>query len=136
VSWLLDTNILSELRKGGRAHPRVTAWYASIPGDALFVSVLVLGEIRKGAEMLRGRDPVQAGVIDAWLAQIRMTIGHRLLAFDAACADAWGRIAAVRSVPAEDAMMVATAQVHGLTLVTRNKRHAEGLGVSVLDPFE
>lgn len=135
MSWLVDTNIISEVRKGRRCHPAVAAWWAGIDEAYLFLSVLVLGEIRRGVEALRPRDPAQAAAIDAWLGALATTFGARILGIDARVADRWGRIAAARSVPVIDALMAATADVHGLTLVTRNARDVEGLGVPVLDPF-
>jgi predicted nucleic acid-binding protein len=135
VTWLVDTNIISEVRKGRRCHPAVAAWWAGVDDGDLFLSVLVLGEIRRGVEALRPRDPAQAAAIDAWLSGLTTAFGARILGIDARVAERWGRIAALRSVPVIDALMAATAGVHGLTLVTRNQRDVEGLGVRVLDPF-
>jgi predicted nucleic acid-binding protein len=135
VTWLVDTNIISEVRKGPRCHPAVAAWWARVDDGELFLSVLVLGEIRRGVEALRPRDPAQAAAIDAWLGGLTTAFSARILGIDARVAERWGRIAVLRSVPVIDALMAATAAVHGLTLVTRNQRDVEGLGVRVLDPF-
>jgi predicted nucleic acid-binding protein len=135
VSYLIDTNIISEVRKGSRCHPGVAAWYASIPDDSLHLSVLVLGEIRRGAERVRPRDPLKAEALDAWLAAVTSAFGDRILPVDRAVADEWGRITAGRTVPPIDALLAATARVHGLVLVTRNVADVVGLGGPVLDPF-
>lgn len=133
MSYLLDSNVVSEARRPG-GHERVRRWVDSAPDAELFVSVLVLGEVRKGVEKLRAGDPSQAEQIERWLAQLKARFGSRVLGVDAHVADAWGRISAIRPVSAPDALMAATAKVHGLTMVTRNARHFEGLGVAVLDP--
>jgi len=135
VSFLLDTNVLSEIRKGNRGDARVAAWFAAVAEDDLYLSVLVLGEIRQGVERLRPRDPAQAAALDRWLGQVSAGFAGRVLGIDAAVAAQWGRLGAIRPVPAIDALMAATALVHGLTLVTRNDRDLAGLGVAVLNPF-
>jgi predicted nucleic acid-binding protein len=133
MSFLVDTNVMSELRKAKRCNPHVATWRTTVDPDELYVSVLAFGEIRKGIERVRGRDPAQAMVLEAWLALIETTM--RSLPIDPAVADVWGRIKAIRSVETVDAMLAATAIVHDLTFVTRNKRDVAGLGVRVFDPF-
>lgn len=135
MSWLLDTNILSEFRKGTRGHPRVIAWWGGVPAEHLFLSALTLGEVRKGAESLRRRDPPRAAAFENWLTDVEEAFTDRVLPVDTAVADAWGRIAAIRTVPTVDALLAATARVHGLTLVTRDA-DLRDLGVPVLNPFE
>jgi hypothetical protein len=135
VSYLIDTNIVSEVRKGTRADPRVAAWYASIADDALFLSVLVLGEIRKGIELVRARDLGRAAALEAWLAQVETAFGDRILGIDGAVSDCWGRMSALRLIPVIDGLMAATAMTNDLTLVTRNDRDVAGLGAKVLNPF-
>ena len=136
MTWLIDTNIISEVRKGPRCHPVVAAWWASIADRDLFLSALTLGEIRKGIEGIRSRDPRRATALEGWLAEVADVFGPRVLGVDAAVAEAWGRMSAIRSVPVVDALLAATALVHGLVLVTRNAADVEGLGVRVLNPFE
>ena len=136
MNYLVDTNIVSEIRKGARADPNVAAWYDAVPEDSLYLSVLVLGEIRRGIERKRPRDAAQEAALEKWLAAVQGGFGERLLPVDGAVADAWGRMAALRPVSVIDALMAATAKVHGLTLVTRNIADVRGLGVAVLDPFE
>jgi len=136
VSFLIDTNIVSEIRKGNRCDPAVAAWWAGVAEDDLQVSVLVLGEIRKGVELARRRDPQKARALETWLKDLVSDFGDRILPVDAAVAEEWGRMAAVRPVPAIDALLAATARVNGLTLVTRNAADVAGLDAEVLNPFE
>ena len=136
MSYLIDTNIISEIRKRDRCNPHVAAWYASLDEEAIYLSVLVLGEIRRGVERVRPSDPVQARALEAWLTQVIKLFGDRILPIDQAVADAWGRMGAARPLSAIDALLAATAKVNGMTLVTRNAPHVAGLGVGVLNPFE
>ena len=136
MSFLIDTNIVSEIRKGSRCDPAVAAWWAGVAEDDLRVSVLVLGEIRKGVELARQRDPQKARALETWLDDLVSDFGDRILPVDAAVAGEWGRMAAVRPVPAIDALLAATARTNGLTLVTRNAADVAGLDVEVLNPFE
>jgi predicted nucleic acid-binding protein len=136
MSYLLDTNIISEVRKGERCDPKVSAWYASIADEDLFLSTLVLGEIRQGVELARRRDPHKAAVLERWLGQVEAAFGTRVLAVDNAVADQWGRMSAVRPIPVIDGLLAATAVINRLTLVTRNDRQITGLGATILNPFE
>jgi toxin FitB len=136
LNYLIDTNVISEIRKRERCHPRVAAWYASIDDAEVYLSVLVLGEIRRGIERVKPRDPVQAFALENWLNQLTKSFAERILPIDQPVADAWGRINAVRPLPIIDALLAATANVNGMTLVTRNSSDVAGLGVSVLNPFE
>lgn len=132
----MDTNVLSEVRKGARAHRGVARWFAEVESEELYVSVLVLGEIRLGIERLRRRDPRAAANLDVWLRRITHEHTPRILPVDARVADTWGRISGSRSpITAVDGLLAATAIVHDLTLVTRNVKDVEGTGASVLDPF-
>ena len=136
MTWLVDTNIISEVRKGARCHLAVAAWWSGVEDRDLFLSTLTIGEIRKGVEAVRTRDPDKARALEAWLQAIVLAFGPRILGIDAAVAESWGRISAIRSVPVVDALLAATASVHGLVLVTRNATDVAGLGVRVLNPFE
>ena len=135
MSFLIDTNVISELRKGDRCNPVVAAWWAGIAEDDLWLSALVLGEIRKGIELARPRDPRQAKALEMWLGEVIAGFGDRVLPVDMAVAQEWGRMTAIRPVPVIDALLAATARVNGLTLVTRNSGDVAGLDVAVLDPF-
>ncbi|MSO93054.1 MAG: type II toxin-antitoxin system VapC family toxin [Rhodospirillales bacterium] len=136
MSYLIDTNVISEVRKGARCDPHVAAWYESIDDESLYLSVLVLGEIRSGVERARRRDPARAKALDTWLSDVRDAFAERVLPIDRDIADEWGRMSAQRPVPVIDSLLAATAKVHGLTLVTRNVADVAGLGADVLDPFE
>lgn len=134
--YLLDDNVISEVRKGDRCDPKVAAWYASVPLDDLFLSVLVTGEIRKGIESLRARNPRRAMILEVWLGEVTQAFGGRILPVNAEIADVWGRMSADRPRPAVDTLLAATAKVRDMTLVTRNTRDVEGLGARTLNPFE
>jgi predicted nucleic acid-binding protein len=96
----------------------------------------VLGEIRKGVELARRRDPRKAAALEAWLGDVISGFGDRVLPVDATVAEEWGRMNAIRPVPVIDALLAATAKANGLTLATRNGADVAGLGVEVLNPFE
>ena len=136
MSYLLDTNVVSEVRKGARCDAQVSAWYASVGDEDLFLSSLVLGEIRKGIELARPRDPEKAMALERWMEQVQTAFGSRVLGIDKAVADQWGRMRAVRPIPVIDGLLAATAVVNDLTLVTRNDRQVTGLGAVVLNPFQ
>jgi predicted nucleic acid-binding protein len=136
VSYLIDTNVISEVRKGARCDIRVSKWYASIADEDIFLSTLVLGEIRRGVELARPRDPDKAATLERWLQEVRVAFLGRILGIDDAVADQWGRMGAIRPVPVIDGLLAATALTHGLTLVTRNDRDVAGLGATVLNPFK
>lgn len=136
MSYLIDTNIISEVRKGDRCDSRVAAWFASIADEDLFLSTLVLGEIRKGVELARPRDADKAAALERWLRAVEIAFDGRVLAIDDAVSDQWGRMSAIRPVPTIDGLLAATALVNGLTLATRNDRDVAGLGAAVLNPFK
>lgn len=133
MSWLLDTNVLSEVRRGERAHPGVRTWWVAVPEQHVFMSVLVLGELRRGIESKRRRDPPSALALEQWLLRLEETFADRVLAVDRVVADRWGTLNV--PLPVVDGLLAATALVHGLTLVTRNVRDVARTGVEVLDPF-
>jgi toxin FitB len=135
VSFLLDTNVISEVRRSS-PNPGVASWFDHAAGEDLFLSVLVVGEIRQGIERLRTRDRKQADVFEAWLELLHQDFQDRLLPVSTAVAEAWGRLNARSPLPVIDSLLAATALVHGLTLVTRDTSSLEGAGVEVLDPWE
>jgi predicted nucleic acid-binding protein len=136
VSWLIDTNIISEVRKGARCDANVSAWYRSIDETDIFLSTLVLGEIRKGIELVRPKDRDKAMALERWLGQVEAAFAGRVFAIDDAISDQWGRMSALRPIPVIDGLLAATAVIRGLTLVTRNDRDIAGLGATVLNPFQ
>lgn len=135
MSYLLDTNVVSELRKGDRADPGVTTWFAGIAAEEIYLSVLTIGEIRRGIENVRRRDPAGASALDGWLARVSEAQGERILPVDRAIAEEWGRMSVPDPLPVVDGLLAATAVVLGLTLVTRNVTDVEGSGALLLDPF-
>ena len=136
MTFLVDTNIISEVRKGDRGDPAVAAWWYGVAEDDLWLSSLVLGEIRKGVELARRRDPRRAEALEVWLTDVMSRFSNRVLPVDTAVAEQWGRINAVRPLPVIDALLAATAKANGLTLVTRNVADVAELDVDVLNPFE
>ncbi len=136
MNYLLDTNIISEVRKGAKCDASVAAWYDSIDDAEIFLSVLVLGEIRKGVERARPSDPAQARALEKWLTTVAESFTERILTVDQAVADEWGRMSAKRPVSTVDALLAATAKVHGMTLATRNVSDVADLDADFVNPFE
>jgi predicted nucleic acid-binding protein len=135
VKFLLDTNVISEIRKRDRAHPNVVRWVARTAVEEIGTSVLVLAKIRRGIELKRRSDPQQAKSLDRWFSQMRMRLGERVLPVDEPIAEAWALLGIPNPAPLIDGLLAATAKVHGLTLVTRNVADMAMAGVLVLDPF-
>jgi toxin FitB len=133
--YLLDTNVASGRRKGRRMNANVLAWFESVDHDDLFLSVLVIGEIRKGIEQARPKDPVKAHALEGWLTGLEQQYGDRVLPISPAVADQWGRLSAVRPLSTVDGLLAATAIVHELTLATRNVIHVAHTGVDLVNPF-
>jgi predicted nucleic acid-binding protein len=135
LKFLLDTNIISEIRKRDRAHPNVVRWVARTPASEIGTSVLVLAEIRHGIALKWRSDPEQAKSLDRWFSQMRSRLGDRVLPIDEPVAEAWAQMGIPDPLPLIDGLLAATAKVHGLTLVTRNVADIAGAGVPLLDPF-
>ncbi|TKA10637.1 type II toxin-antitoxin system VapC family toxin [Actinacidiphila oryziradicis] len=135
MGYLLDTNVLSEVRKRNADH-RVLAWMRSTRPGEVFTSALVIGEIRRGAENVRRRDPAMAERLDMWLARVRRDFGDKVLPVTAEVAEAWGRQDSPDRLPAVDGLLAATAKVHDLVLVTRNIKDVERADVRLVNPFE
>lgn len=135
MSFLLDTNVVSELRRP-RPDPHVREWLGRIASVDLHLSVLVTGEIRRGVELLRPREPERAASLDEWLEGLVVAYGDRLLPISASVADAWGRLSSLRPLPVADGLMLATAKVNGLTLVSREAAALSDLGVSTFSPWK
>jgi len=134
VTWLVDTNILCELRKGERAPDGIRTWFAAAAEEDLFTSVLVLGEVRRGIESIRRRDLPSALALEQWLARLETSFAERVLPIDAKVADCWGRLDVPDPIPTVDGLLAATALVHDMVLVTRNAKDVERTGVRLLDP--
>lgn len=135
VRFLLDTNIISEIRKRDRADPNVARWVARTPVTEIGTSVIVLAEIRRGIELKRRSDPDQATSLELWFAQMRSRLADRVFPIDESIAEAWARLSVPDPLPLIDGLLAATAKVHGLTLVTRNIADISRTGVSLLNPF-
>jgi len=127
--------VVSELRKSRRCDPGVAAWFARTASEELFLSVVTLGEIRKGIENIRRRDPRSAEALENWFADVVAAHSDRCLPMDEAVAEEWGRLEAAGPLPVLDGLLAATARVHGLTLVTRNLKDVERTGVDCMNPF-
>jgi len=135
VSYLVDTNVISELRKGKRADAAVRRWFADVEDEEIFLSVLTVGELRRGVEGIRRRDQDAAARLDSWLARVVETHRDRLVPVDRLAAEEWGRMNVPDPTPVVDGLLAATAKATGMTLVTRNVADIENTGVDYLDPF-
>jgi predicted nucleic acid-binding protein len=135
AGYLLDTNVVSETRKI-RADPRVTGFLDATSGDRLYLSVLTLGELRKGVALRRRRDATIADRLGAWVDEIESTFADRVIPVDAAAAQIWGELSAGRSLPVVDTLIAATAMARDLILVTRNTSDVAMTGVRVLNPWD
>ena len=132
--YLLDTNVISELRKM-RPHGAVTAWISATEEARLFVSAVTLGELQVGIERIRPQDPTKARELDRWVDRVPAV--YRVLPMDTVCFREWGRI--MDKKPPEllqDAMIAATARVHRLIVATRNERDFKQLEVRTFNPFK
>ena len=135
MKYLLDTNVLSEVRRP-RGDEKVKRLISSASVSDLYLSVLVIGEIRRGTERLKRRDPEGAKVYEAWLDTVLKEYADRILPIDTEVAEEWGRISVLDPVPIVDGLMAATAKVRGMTFVTRNTADVERTGVRLLNPFD
>jgi toxin FitB len=135
VSYLLDTNVVSEFRKGERANRGLVRWFGDVAEDELYLSVLTAGELRRGIDSIHRRDREAAAALNRWLHGLVESFGDRLLPITHAVAGEWGRMNVVRSLPVIDSLLAATAKVHGLTFVTRNMKDIATTGAACLNPF-
>jgi predicted nucleic acid-binding protein len=137
--YLIDTDVLSELRKKDRADAGVMAFLAAIEGkqEPVYLSAVTVGELRRGVELIRHRgDAPQARQLESWLLQILGNYEDNILAFDQDCAQLWGRLRVPHPENALDKQIAATALIHDLTLATRNGRRFQNTGVRLINPFE
>jgi toxin FitB len=127
--------VLSELRKAGRCDPGVAEWASLVSSEEIYISVLSIGELRKGIENLRRRNAPSAEALEVWLNSLVTSYADRVLPINHGIADLWGRLNVPKPLPVVDGLLAATARVHDLTVVTRNLRDLERTGVPCLDPF-
>lgn len=134
MAYLLDTCIISELRRPS-CNTGVAAWMSSIEPDEAFLSVITLGEIRRGIELHRSKDAKAAGALERWLLGLESHYAERILPITAEVADRWGRLSPYQPLPVSDGLIAATGLEHKLTVVTRNTADFQRSGVNTLDPF-
>lgn len=137
MTFLLDTNVVSELRKGKRANAGVLNFYDSTPDEKIFLPAQVIGEIQRGIWNIRGRnDTNQAEKLAQWLDTVTQMYSQRIIAFDSICALVWGRLMSPNPQNPVDKQIAAIALTYDMTLVTRNTRDVAETGARVLNPFE
>ena len=136
MGYLVDTNVLSELRKKNRCDENVRNWFANTESTTIYISVLTLGEVRKGIEKIQKRDKVAATSLENWLQEIEENAKGRILPVTDAIANRWGIINAGDPLPVIDSLLAATAIEHDLILVTCNIADVERSGARLLNPFE
>ncbi|MBF0629225.1 MAG: type II toxin-antitoxin system VapC family toxin [Magnetococcales bacterium] len=134
MSYLLDTVILSELRKRDR-NPNVVTWVRSVRASDLFLSVVSIGEVERGIALQERDHPEFAADLAEWLETVLRHYGDRILTVNTAVARQWGQLSARLGHSSADLLIAATAMAHGLTVITRNVRHFEPTGVAVINPF-
>ena len=136
MPFLLDTNILSELRKGALCNPNVLHWAAKESTQAHYISVLSLGEIRKGIELLRKKSPEKCAPLEKWLEKLHSDYAHCTISITVEISERWGELSSRRSLPVIDSLIAATALEFGLSLATRNTKDFDGLGIPIVNPFQ
>jgi predicted nucleic acid-binding protein len=139
LMFLIDTNVISEARKGQRADAGVQAFWAGAARDdtPLFLAAITIGELRRGVELIRHRgDHPQAQLLEQWLMEVVQTYGDRVLDLDGDAAQLWGRLRVPHPHNAIDKQIAAIALLHDLTVVTRNTADFTGCGVRLLNPFQ
>lgn len=133
--WLLDTMVISELRKRD-PDPNVVVWLSSAPENSLFLSVITISEIQRGIALQRGKDAPFAERLQFWLDEMMRNYGDRVLPVTTEIACRWGELTARVGHDGADVVIAATALQHGLSVVTRNKRHFSQFSVPVFNPYD
>jgi len=136
MNVLVDTNVISELQRGRNATPRVVEWFAALAPQNIFTSVIVLGEIRRGIELVALRDKPQAEALEHWYRSVREQLGDRVLAVDEPIMALWARISVPNMPPAYDGLIAAAALARGLTIATRNAEDFRRTGAKVINPWK
>lgn len=135
--YLVDTNVISEARKGQKANPGVQAFWRRVDAGDIYLSALTIGELRRGLENIRHRgDAVQTRLLETWLELVTSQYADRILAFDADCAQVWGKLMSPHPQHPIDKQIAAIALIHDLTVVTRNVDDFRGTGVRMENPFQ
>jgi len=135
---LIDTNVISEIRKGERANTGVRDFFRQVTSDDadLYLSVVTVGELRRGVELIRHRgDAAQAALLERWLREVLEDFAARILPVDSDVAQVWGRLRAPHAQHPLDKLIAATGLIHDLTVVTRNEADFVGCGIKLLNPF-
>jgi toxin FitB len=133
--YLVDTNVVSEVRKGARCNPGVRAWYDSVPTEQLLITAITFGELLRGIHLVRRNDPQQATVLDAWYRQLKVLFANKVIAVDLTVMERWAEISAARTIAPLDGIIAATAITKDLIVVTRNISDFTPTGAQVLNPF-
>ena len=135
--YLLDTNIVSELRRARKAHPNVRTWAQTLPAANLYLSVISILELEIGVLLMERRDRKQGGILRAWMdGHVLPTFAGRILAIDTAVAQRCAALHVPDPRSDRDALIAATALVHGMTVVTRNVGHFQPMGIAVVNPWQ
>jgi len=134
--YLVDTNVISEARKGIKANPGVREFFQTTAADGLYISAQTIGEIRRGLENIRCRgDLPQTRMLEKWLDRVVADYADKILSFDEECAQVWGRLMSPHPVHPIDKQIAAIALIHDLTVITRNVDDFRGTGVAIKNPF-
>lgn len=136
LKYLLDTNIISELRKAKRCDSNVRDWFQKVNQAQLFTSVLVIGEIRRGIENIRRRDAQSAYHLERWLENVQNNFQEHIIPIDERIAETWGYLNVIRPLPVIDGLLAATAKTYDFILVTRNTKDIQDIDVQWINPFE
>ena len=135
MNYLVDTKVISEIRKNRRANASVVKWWHSVETTRIYLSVFTIGELHRGILKLKSKDPVQARFLSNWLKGLCALFGNRLLVLDLQSALIWAEIQKNRTLPHVDSLLAATAIRNDMILVTRNTKDVHDTGVHYLNPF-